>query len=218
MMDRLPPELIASIVSFVVGNSCTHAQCLGDKYDRNGRLAGLATLSRKFQRAVEPHLFSHLTVQWADLAFFEKALVRKRRSYLKSLAFVVNHQGRGTYQTSNETDFVLATSELFRVLNSWDDDSARKAFRPFNIPLSLIVENRRNLPSFRTETDSRTIISSHFFFPLYGGRRHPSTHLTAVSGAPFRQFGVTDMCGTALWEVLTGVELDSPSAPGPSLP
>lgn len=224
-MDRLPAELIGLTVSFIVGNSSKEDRGVRDKdkdersFDRaiNGSLAGLATLSRKFQRAVEPHLFSHLEVQWADIGAFNAIMVGPRRTYLKSLAYVVNHKGRGTYQISKEQEFTMATSDLFRVIKSWDNDSARQTYRSSYIPLSIIVENRRKI-SFDPATDSRTVISGHFVLPLYAEHRHPSTFLAPVRGAPFRHFGSTDMCSLALWEALTGTEIMGPRVFNPGSP
>ncbi|KAB5580100.1 hypothetical protein GE09DRAFT_1254556 [Coniochaeta sp. 2T2.1] len=96
-MDQLPLELIMHIVSMVVGNHHKEDRCVKNKTKDsravarvvNGSLAGLTTVSRKFQRAVEPHLFSHLEVRYEELPAFSRIMTEQRQVYLKSLAFAV---------------------------------------------------------------------------------------------------------------------------------
>jgi hypothetical protein len=219
-MDRLPLEVVENIVDHVVADTRKEERGVVDKnqdkrsLDRNvnGPLAGLATLSCKFQSAVEAHLFSYLEVHSSEMDSFKRIMVRRRRVHLKSILYVVTFHGRRADHDANEAAFRAATSQLFEVLASWEEEEYTHAhLRSSSIHINIKV---RHGHSPRTAAgrgvESQIIIARLFNFPFCAEYPHPSFFLESEPGAPFRSFGVNDGTGTALWKAVSGTFVQIP--------
>ncbi|KAL1628204.1 hypothetical protein SLS54_001774 [Diplodia seriata] len=128
-MDRLPPELIALIISFLNEDDDN------DKNNTTTNLAAYAPISRQYQVAVEHLTFRRLRVQSGaeQLALFaERLLPRHRRAALAEIAFEVLLPAysadraakfeRRREREANNAAFTAAVAALFRVLRGWEEE------------------------------------------------------------------------------------------------
>ncbi|KAL0259759.1 hypothetical protein SLS55_005499 [Diplodia seriata] len=127
-MDRLPPELIALIISFLNEDG-------NDNDTTTTNLAAYAPISRQYQVAVEHLTFRRLRVQSGaeQLALFaERLLPRHRRAALAEIAFEVLLPAysadraakfeRRREREANNAAFTEAVAALFRVLRGWEEE------------------------------------------------------------------------------------------------
>ncbi|KAL1650885.1 hypothetical protein SLS58_001004 [Diplodia intermedia] len=164
-MDRLPPELIALIVSFLNEDDNDD----DDKKNTTTNLAAYAPISRQYQVAVEHLTFRRLRVQSGaehELALFaERLRPRHRRAALAELAFEVLLPAysadrsakfeRRREREANNAAFSAAVAALFGVLRGWEeeDDDDGKAGRGIALHLGAYavadVERPRALDEWR---------------------------------------------------------------------
>lgn len=91
LKNTCPQEIADDIVNFVVGRQSKDMLRLERQAGRTvSPLAGLAGVSRTFQKSIETFLFSSLQIDSTELKKFDRIVVERRRSYVKKLIFVVS--------------------------------------------------------------------------------------------------------------------------------
>lgn len=128
-MNRLPQELYDTI-----------GACFSDRYE-DGRIVpyldppfkrpALATVSRRWQTAIERQTFRHISLKSTDLDAFEKIVRGDRRRFLRSIQYTIvlptygklscGRFEREPDRLANDNAFTIALHGLFRILRSWDD-------------------------------------------------------------------------------------------------
>ena len=102
-------------------------------YDEIGALLqdphpALATVSRRWQMAVERRTFRHITLKSTDLDRFEEIVRSNRRQYVCTINYVIilpGYSDRGQFERdddrrANDKVFTSAIHRLFHLLKSWD--------------------------------------------------------------------------------------------------
>jgi hypothetical protein len=118
LKNTCPQEIADDIVNFVVGRQSKDMLRLERQAGRTvSPLAGLAGVSRTFQKSIETFLFSSLQIDSTELKQFERIVVERRRSYVKKLIFVVSISTfRKHSALAKESLFSVAYVRLHEVL------------------------------------------------------------------------------------------------------
>lgn len=115
-MDRLPQDIYDEIGEYLFKSN----------FDR----PALATISRRWQRAIERHIFREICVNNTDLELFRDIVQHGRRQYVKKLKYFIilpaySEAARARFEReedrrANNDVFTIAIHRLFHILKSWD--------------------------------------------------------------------------------------------------
>ncbi|KAL8677527.1 MAG: hypothetical protein Q9186_006039 [Xanthomendoza sp. 1 TL-2023] len=147
-MQSLPQELVTHIASFVDPNTDQSPIALLRRIGRPSKLPPLATLSRKWQHAVESHTFRLLRTKSTDLPYLTQVLTPPRRKYLSHLAYDIvlptyTDNECAKYETKDDMErnsqaFTYAIHSLFQFLKSWEAGGVGTKPRSFFLDISDI--------------------------------------------------------------------------------
>lgn len=141
-MDRLPQESVTHIASFV--------DCEDDQSNEKtaSHLPAYATLSRKWQLAVESRTFRSLRLKSPELPYFTRVLTDHRRNLLSNLAYdavlpTYTDNECAKFETKEDMErnsqaFTYAVHALFQILKSWEASNAEIESRSLSLDLSDI--------------------------------------------------------------------------------
>ncbi|OKP02372.1 hypothetical protein PENSUB_7136 [Penicillium subrubescens] len=127
-MESLPPELISQVLDFII-------PATGSRRWPEIKLAGYATLSRRWQAFIEPCTFSDISINDPKrLEEFQQIIsISHRRSYVKKIYLRVklesyDEEARARFETDEEHQrnnkiFNSTISALFRILADWPKEA-----------------------------------------------------------------------------------------------
>ena len=137
-MDRLPQELITQIASFLMDND-------GRPLIGVSTLSPYATLSHKWQLAIETRTFRTLRVASPELPYFTQVLTRNRNAYVSHLGYDVvlptyNERECAKFETKEDQErnsqaFTYATHALFQFIKTWEADGIGEQSRPLSLDI-----------------------------------------------------------------------------------
>lgn len=141
-MDRLPQELVTYIASFVDREDAQSDEKTASQ------LPAYATLSRKWQLAVESRTFRSLRLKSPELPYFARVLTDHRRNLLSNLAYdavlpTYTDNECAKFETKEDMErnsqaFTYAVHALFQILKSWEVGNAETKCRELFLYLSDI--------------------------------------------------------------------------------
>ena len=155
-MDRLPQELIAHIASFLVYK---------DGWPSTGvsTLSTYATLSHKWQLAIETRTFRSLRLTSPELPYFTQVLTRNRNAHVSDLGYDVvlpmyNDRECAKFETKEDKErnsqaFTYAIHALFQFIKTWEADGTGEQSRPLSL---RIIDVYSPMDGFHRGTEKYT--------------------------------------------------------------
>ncbi|KAI0836210.1 hypothetical protein F5Y06DRAFT_274525 [Hypoxylon sp. FL0890] len=117
-MDSLPHHIYYEIITLLDGPAVQRPV--------------LATISRRWQMAIERQTFRHISLESSDLDHFKKIVRHDRRRYSRQIEYKIvlpaySDGDRGRFERENDRRanneaFTAAIHDLFHILKSWDVD------------------------------------------------------------------------------------------------
>lgn len=152
-IDDLSQELIDMIALHIEAYEDQSHLPLLERKRAPSKLPLYATISRKWQHAVERRTFQAVTLESKDLEYFAKILSASRVAFLSNLAYIVvlpsySEEACGKIENwadrlANNEAFTQAIQDLFHILSSYQFSTAR------SIRLSLIEPYSKTDPHRR---------------------------------------------------------------------
>ncbi|KAI1361161.1 hypothetical protein F5Y08DRAFT_28342 [Xylaria arbuscula] len=127
MIEKLPPEIFDNVISLYRRWHKTNNYPWGTGTMLRPTLPALATVSRKFQDAVERHTFATLLVD-IDFEDFERIMSFNRRSYVRHITFVVRVISREDLREQGDRELGYDTYRDREVRNRAFTDSLRRVW------------------------------------------------------------------------------------------
>lgn len=149
-MDSLPQDLIDEIVSYLLPNKPKPKRLYQSRKKRygpsqHGRLAPLATVSRRLQTAVERLTFRYIKITSEETSRFAELLTPARRYSLAGLIFTAilpeydyaaaQRAESPEERTANDEAYTRAIHALFHVLKTWEVENPETI--PYRLELSI---------------------------------------------------------------------------------
>ncbi|KAL8730717.1 MAG: hypothetical protein Q9166_003909 [cf. Caloplaca sp. 2 TL-2023] len=162
-MDRLPQELVNHIASFVEREDDQSDAGLLLRKKMVSKLPPYATLSHKWQLAIESRTFHTLHMTSLELAYFSQVLTAQRRSFLSYLTYDIvlptyeDHQC-AKFETKQDIErnsqaFTYALHALLQFFKTWDvtarGDGVEKSDTRDDFATSLRALSGPSLRKFR---------------------------------------------------------------------
>ncbi|KAL9605308.1 MAG: hypothetical protein Q9179_001482 [Wetmoreana sp. 5 TL-2023] len=132
-MDRLPQELLTHIASFVERGDDQSGVGFLQRKKTVSKLPLYATISSKWQLAIESRTFRSLRLTSPELPYLAQVLTGYRRGFLSNLAYDIvlptytdnrcaKFEAREDMERNNQS-FTYAVYALFQFLNTWEKES-----------------------------------------------------------------------------------------------
>ncbi|KAL8933990.1 MAG: hypothetical protein Q9211_005469, partial [Gyalolechia sp. 1 TL-2023] len=141
-------ELITLIVSFIEPEKDKFNLAVWRGEKTSSTLPPYATLSHRWQLAVEFHTFRSIGLKSTEIPYFSQTLTHHRRHLLSHLDYQVvlppySDNRCAKFETEQEMDrnclaFSEAIHALFQVLKTWESDGAGRSSSTFTLELSDI--------------------------------------------------------------------------------
>ena len=133
-MDRLPQELVTHVASFIEREDHQYQLGLSCWRKPKSKLPPYATLSRRWQLAIELRTFRSLRLKSHELPYLAQVLVGHRRLFLSDLAYDIvlptyDDKACAKFETKQDMErnnraFTDAIHALFQFLKAWEDAGA----------------------------------------------------------------------------------------------
>lgn len=176
-MNRLPQELWDKI-----------GACFSDTYEHGRTVpypnspfkrSTLATVSRRWQAAIERQTFRHIYLKSTDLDAFETIVRGDRRHFLHCIQYVIvlpnyNEEAcarfeRAPDRLANDKAFTFALHGLFRTLSSWDNGGNRMESN-YSVQLDILDAHSPMDHGHRLDGGNGSAETLEAVFPGHGGR------------------------------------------------
>ncbi|KAL9628113.1 MAG: hypothetical protein Q9204_006102 [Flavoplaca sp. TL-2023a] len=164
-MDGLPQELIALIASFLERRDDYPEDVFPRPKPAASKLPPYATISRKWQLAIECRTFNSIHLKSNELSHRAQALTGHRRVFISALSFDVvlpeydDHRcAKFEIQEEMEANNQASTNAmqaLFDLLKSWEPDSTHEQSRSIALAISAIYSpmDEWHRPARKAEED-----------------------------------------------------------------